>query len=108
MTDAARRERVRAKGSAPMKRVEIVVHPSLGRLPARRILECVFALTPGDGILHYHVEEASVCDLDGGEGVLYRLTGAPPSPGRERCRVIPPLVTEFEPAEPASREDEAP
>ncbi len=80
-----------------MEKRAFLLHPSLGRLPARRVLECVFALSPEGTILHHHLEEVSRTDLAMGEGggALYTLTGAPPAPGRERCRVIPPLVREF-------------
>lgn len=81
-----------------MKKREILSHPSLGRLPAHRVLECIFALSPTGNILHYHLEEVSQASLPGGEreGILYTLTGASPAPGRERCRIIPPLVREFD------------
>lgn len=80
-----------------MKKRESLSHPSLGKLPARKVLECIFALSPTGNILHYHLEEASQPDLAGeAETVLYTLTGAPPASGRERCRIIPPLVREFD------------
>lgn len=88
-----------------MKKREILSHPSLGRLPARRVLECIFAVSPTSNILHYHLEEASQTDLAGEEGtVLYTLTGAPPASGRERCRIIPPLVRQFDTLEQTGTE----
>lgn len=81
---------------------EVLSHPSLGKLPARKVLECIFALSPTGSILHHHLEEISKTDLEGG-GVLYTLTGQPPAPGRERCRIIPPLVREFDTAEQSER-----
>ena len=82
-----------------MKKKEILSHSSLGRLPARQVLDCIFALSPTGTILHHHVEEVSRTDLTEGEGILYLLTSTPAVPGRERCRVIPPLVREFDPLE---------
>lgn len=80
-----------------MKKREILSHPSLGKLPARKVLECIFVLSPTGNILHYHQEEVSQTDLAGKEEtVLYTLTGAPPASGRERCRIIPPFVREFD------------
>lgn len=77
---------------------EVLAHPSLGRLPARRVLECIFALSPAGSILHYHVEQMDTAALATaqGEGVLYTLTDKPPAAGRERCRIIPPFVRQFD------------
>lgn len=88
-----------------MRTKERLLHPSLGELPARRILDCIFALSPTGTILHYHIEQANRTDLPAteGEGVRYILTDQPAAPGRERCRIIPPLVREFDAVEqPAS------
>lgn len=76
-----------------MQKREVLSHPALGKLPARKVLECIFALSPTGDFLHHHQEEVSATDLE--DGVLYTLTGQPPAPGRERCRVIPPLVRQF-------------
>jgi len=76
-----------------MQEREILSHPALGKLPARKVLECIFALSPTGNILHHHLEETNKTDLE--DGVLYTLTGQPPAAGRERCRVIPPLVRQF-------------
>jgi hypothetical protein len=81
-----------------MRKREVLAHPSLGKLPARKVLECIFALSPTGNILHHHLEEVSETDVET-EGVLYTLTGQPPAPGRQRCRIIPPLVREFDPPE---------
>ncbi|MEW6300279.1 MAG: hypothetical protein AB1671_21505 [Thermodesulfobacteriota bacterium] len=82
-----------------MRKKELLSHPSLGELPARQVLECIFALSPTGNILHYHVEQVSTSDLSPaeGEGVRYTLTDHPAAAGRERCRIIPPLVREFDP-----------
>ena len=77
-----------------MQKREILTHPSLGKLPARTVLECVFALSPEGRILHHHREEMNTTDGDNNT-VVYTLNGQPPAPGRERCRVIPPFVREF-------------
>ena len=81
-----------------MKEKEILSHPSLGKLPTRKVLECIFALPPTGSILHYHLEEVIKTDLatEKGGGILYTLTGTPPASGRERCCIIPPLVREFD------------
>lgn len=77
-----------------MPQREVLSHPSFGHIPARRVLDCVFALSPEGNILHHHIEEVSQSTLDN-DGVLYALNGHPPTPGRERCRIIPPFVREF-------------
>ncbi|MBI3245196.1 MAG: hypothetical protein HYZ50_01675 [Deltaproteobacteria bacterium] len=77
-----------------MPRTEILSHPTLGKLPARQVLECIFALSPEGTFLHHHQEEVSTTDL-ANDGALYELNGQSPAPGRERCRVIPPFVREF-------------
>jgi len=86
-----------------MKKKETFSHPSLGRLPARQVLECIFVLSPTGSILHHHVEEVSKTETTTGEpgGILYTPNGSPPAPGRERCRIIPPLVREFDTPEAA-------
>ena len=77
-----------------MQKREILTHPSLGNLPARTVLDCVFALSPEGKILHYHREEMNAADGENNT-VTYTLNGQPPTPGRERCRIIPPFVREF-------------
>ncbi len=68
-------------------------HPDHGRLPARRLVDCVFALAPNGRILHFHTEQVEIiADADGAVG---RLTGAAPTPERSRCQVIPPLINSF-------------
>lgn len=62
-------------------------------LPARRILDCVFALTAQGRILHFHLGQ--LCEERGEEGPRYRLVAPDGAPERRRCRVIPPLVPEF-------------
>ena len=73
---------------------EVLSHTTLGKLPARRVLDCIFALSPEGPILHFHQEEVSTSDLPN-DGVKYTLNGQAPAPGRERCRIIPPFVREF-------------
>jgi hypothetical protein len=77
-----------------MKKRETLSHPSLGQLPARKVLECIFALAPTGNILHYHLEQ--VTTSEDGEGTCYTLTDTPSASERERCRVIPPLVRQFD------------
>ncbi len=62
-------------------------------LPARRVLDCLFALTPAGRILHFHLGQLS--GETTAEGVHFRLTAPDGAPERARCRVIPPLVPEF-------------
>jgi hypothetical protein len=50
---------------------------------------------PNSTIAHYHIEEMSA-DADGTDGVLYTPNGQAPAAGRERCRVIPPFVRQFD------------
>ena len=81
-----------------MKKRETLHHPDLGHLPARKVLECIFALSPSQQIIHHHLEEVSRSEEGGESGeIQYTLTGTAPNEGRERCQIIPPLVTEFDP-----------
>lgn len=66
-------------------------HPA--PLPARRVLDCVFALTPQGRILHFHLGQLREEERDGAP--CYRLVAPDGAPERARCRVIPPLVPEF-------------
>ena len=75
------------------ERPETLTHPEHGEIPVRRLLDCVFALTPAGRILHYHIEQTEVWDTH--EMRRYALTGAPPSPERARCQIIPPFVNAF-------------
>ena len=89
-------KRAAIKEGMSMGKQEILSHPSMGQLPARKVLDCIFAIAPEGNILHYHLEQVTKADLSGGkEGVLYTLTDKAPADGRERCRVIPPFVREF-------------
>lgn len=72
---------------------EILLHPEHGRLPARRLIECVFALSPDGPILHHHVEEMDVSTEAG--ATVYTPNGSAPGDERYRCQVIPPLVPQF-------------
>ncbi len=84
-----------------MKKRETLVHSEYGRLPARKVLECIFALSPNGKIVHHHLEEVSIGESSGeiDAGIEYTLTGTAPKDGRERCRIIPPFVREFDPPE---------
>lgn len=66
-------------------------HPA--PLPARRVLDCVFALTGQGRILHFHLGQLQ--EEVGTDGPCYRLVQPEAAPERRRCRVIPPLVPEF-------------
>ena len=68
----------------------VLAHPALGRLPARRLLDCVFALTPDGSLLHLHREQCT----EHSDGTL-ALTDAPPHAERARCCVIPPFLSAF-------------
>ena len=83
---------------------ETLLHPEYGRLPARKVLDCIFALAPTGKIAHFHTEQVEPTETDG--EILYAETGATPTAGRERCQVIPPFVREFDP--PAFPSPEAP
>ena len=87
---------ISAKEGIRMGKQEILTHPSLGKLPARKVLDCIFAVAPEGNILHYHLEQVTKADLAGGtSGVMYTLTDNAPNDGRERCCIIPPFVKEF-------------
>ena len=72
---------------------ETLQHPELGELPARRLLDCVFALHPKGTILHVHIEQVDV--VDGADSVHYHLTDRAALPERARCQIIPPFVPAF-------------
>ena len=74
-------------------KIETLIHPDQGELPARRLLDCVFALTAAGRILHVHAEQTMIVSTD--DTVRYTLTPTPPLPERARCQVIPPFVTAF-------------
>ena len=78
----------------PRKR-ETLLHPEYGRLPARKILDCIFALAPTGKIAHFHTEQVETAETDG--ETVYAKTEAAATAGRERCQVIPPFVREFDP-----------
>lgn len=68
-------------------------HPEFGELPARRLVDCVFALTPQGRILHFHAEQMAIEQSEG--EIHFALTTAAPAPERARCQIIPPLVNAF-------------
>lgn len=72
---------------------ETLEHPEHGTLAAKRLLDCVFALTPKGTIAHFHIEQMDV-ETRGGE-VVYRLTARAAQPERARCQIIPPFVPAF-------------
>lgn len=74
-------------------RFETLVHPELGELPARRLLDCVFALPARGRMLHFHIEQVNVERAS--DGIRYTLNGAAPQAERARCQVIPPFTPEF-------------
>jgi hypothetical protein len=75
------------------KRPEALVHSEHGRIPARKLLDCIFALSPDGPILHHHLEEVDVSDESG--VTLYTINGSGPLPERSRCQIIPPMVPTF-------------
>ena len=68
-------------------------HPELGRIPAKVLLDCVFALTPAGEILHYHSEEILVEQSD--QDIVLALSGGSADDSRSRCQIIPPRIPEF-------------
>lgn len=72
---------------------ETLVHPELGELPARRLLDCVFALPPRGRMLHFHAEQVDTEQR--GDELRYVLTTRPAQAERGHCQVIPPFVPEF-------------
>lgn len=74
---------------------ETLLHPEYGRLPARKVLDCIFALAPTGKIAHFHTEQVEPTETDA--EVLYAKTDTAATAGRERCQVIPPFVREFDP-----------
>lgn len=62
-------------------------------LPARRRLDCVFALSPEGRILHFHLGQLR--EEVRPDARCYHLVAPDGAPDRVRCRVIPPLVPEF-------------
>ncbi len=68
-------------------------HPEHGELPARRLIDCVFALAPNGRILHFHTEQMEMTQRD--DETRYRLTDAAPRAERAHCQIIPPYVTAF-------------
>ena len=72
---------------------ETLQHPEHGELAARRLLDCVFALSPTGRILHFHIEQMDV--EQGANSVHYCMTERAPLAERARCQIIPPFVPEF-------------
>lgn len=75
------------------KKPEALIHTDYGRIPARKLLDCIFALSPDGPILHYHLEQVDVSDESG--ITLYTINGEAPQPERSRCQIIPPMVPAF-------------
>lgn len=82
---------------------ETLLHPEYGRLPARKVLDCIFALAPTGKIAHFHTEQVEPTETAG--EILYAKTDTAATDGRERCQVIPPFVREFDPPAFPSIED---
>ncbi len=80
---------------SPTPPLESLQHPEHGEIPVRRLLDCVFALSPTGRILHFHIEQT---DVKAGteDRVRYTLTEREPLPERARCQIIPPFVPEFQ------------
>ena len=72
---------------------QTLLHPQLGLLPARRVLDCVFALPPDGPMLHRHMTDVTINPQ--AAGIQYILRDQPPSAEHARCRIIPPRVREF-------------
>ena len=68
-------------------------HPELGRIPAKVLLDCVFALTPEGKILHFHSEELHVQESE--QEIVLTLSGDAADESRARCQIIPPRIPEF-------------
>ena len=86
-----------------VRKRETLLHPEYGRLPARKVLDCIFALAPTGKIAHFHAEQVEPTETDG--EILYAKTDTAATDGRERCQVIPPFVREFDPPAFPSIED---
>lgn len=74
-------------------RPEVLVHIKFGRIPARKLLDCIFALSPDGPILHHHLEEVDVSEESG--ITLYTINGSAPLSERSRCQIIPPVIPAF-------------
>lgn len=68
-------------------------HPQHGELPAKRLIDCVFALAPNGRILHFHVEQMEI--ENGPDSTCFRLKETAPHAERARCQIIPPLINAF-------------
>ena len=72
---------------------QTLLHPQLGVLRARRVLDCIFALQPDGPMLHRHIEDVEIDSA--APGIQYILQDRPPDASHARCRIIPPRVLEF-------------
>lgn len=72
---------------------ETLVHPEHGSLAARRLLDCVFALTPKGTIAHFHIEQVDIETR--ADEIVYHVTARAALPERARCQIIPPFVPAF-------------
>lgn len=75
------------------KKPEALIHKEYGRIPARKVLDCIFALSPDGPILHHHLEEVDVSDESG--ITLYTINDQTRLPERSRCQIIPPMIPAF-------------
>ena len=70
-----------------------LAHGDHGDIPAKIVLDCVFALAPGGQILHHHAEEFSIEEND--STITLSMNGQAPEQSRSRCQIIPPRIPEF-------------
>lgn len=70
-----------------------LAHADHGDIPAKVVLDCIFALAPDGKILHHHAEEFDVEEK--GSSVLFTLNGRDPEESRSRCQIIPPRIPQF-------------
>ncbi len=75
------------------KKPSYLVHSDHGDIPAKILLDCVFALAPGGQILHHHAEEFDIAEQNG--ALLLSVNGNAPNESRSRCQIIPPRIPEF-------------
>ena len=63
------------------------------RLPAIKILGCVFVMDRSEQIIHFHEEELGIKMVDSEQ--RYFLNGCVALEDRSRCQVIPPFINAF-------------
>ena len=70
-----------------------LAHQDHGNIPAKVVLDCVFAISPSGEILHHHAEEFSAEESDA--EVIFKVNGQSPNDTRSRCQIIPPRIPQF-------------